>query len=82
MDVCKKTDLLVKTKAILRSLLVSNPDGIMNIDKLCFDYLKYEGKARIPYEELGYETLKTFLLSMPDILKVRYDFIFYYLSFE
>ncbi|KAJ6638353.1 Tudor domain-containing protein 5 [Pseudolycoriella hygida] len=59
---------LIKTKALIRALIISCPNEI-SIHKLNCDFKEREGHD-IPYKTLGYQTLKSFLLSINDVLNV------------
>lgn len=54
------------TKVVLKSLVLSSPEPL-TIDQLERDYKEQEGQC-IPYSKLGHANLKSFLLSMPDVL--------------
>lgn len=60
---------LEKTKLIIRSLVVSGKRD-MTIDDLRRYYHESEGKE-IPFHELGFPNLHSFLKSMPDVLRVE-----------
>lgn len=59
---------LHNTKAILRSLINSAPTGLTVAD-LERDFANQEGR-RIPFVELGYNRLHSFLQSIDDTLTV------------
>lgn len=61
--------LLATTKTLLKSLVISSPENL-TVDKLEKDYKLREGKE-IPYQQLGYPNLKSFLYSIPDTLSVN-----------
>ncbi|XP_037047610.1 uncharacterized protein LOC119082251 [Bradysia coprophila] len=58
--------LMDTTRLVLKSLVLSSPEPL-TIEQLDRDYEKQEGR-RIPFSKLGHANLKSFLLSMPDIL--------------
>lgn len=76
---------LQEVKAVIKSLVVSCPNAI-TIDELNLDYRSIEGQ-RIPYQKLGFQTLESFLRSIPDtvnvsigyIMLLRKNFLFYFL---
>ncbi|XP_011202110.3 tudor domain-containing protein 5 [Bactrocera dorsalis] len=59
---------LQEVKAIIKSLVISCPKAI-TIDELNRDYRNIEGQ-RIPYHKLGFQTLESFLRSIPDTVNV------------
>nr|XP_036213493.1 uncharacterized protein LOC106617835 [Bactrocera oleae] len=59
---------LQEVKAVIKSLVVSCPNAI-TIDELNRDYRNIEGQ-RIPYHKLGFQTLESFLCSIPDTINV------------
>ncbi|XP_039956448.1 uncharacterized protein LOC120772104 [Bactrocera tryoni] len=59
---------LQEVKAIIKSLVISCPNAI-TIDELNLDYRNIEGQ-RIPYHKLGFQTLESFLRSIPDTVNV------------
>lgn len=61
-------DLLLKTKIILKCLLISSRK-YLTIDELNNDYSRSEGH-NIPFNSLGFANLKDFLMSISDILSV------------
>ena len=66
-----KKDLLRKTKTYLRSTLLSHK-GSIPITQLDRDYRELVGTF-IPYSELQFPDLKSFLASLPDVCDVDYD---------
>ncbi|KAL3287803.1 hypothetical protein HHI36_002265 [Cryptolaemus montrouzieri] len=58
-----------ETKKMLRSILVSSPLTI-SVIKLNNDYKELVG-VNIPFKELGYDCLLTFLHAIPDVLRVE-----------
>lgn len=60
---------LSNTKTVLRSLIISSPNGI-TIQQLMKDYIEQEG-SEIPYAALGFARLDLFLLSLNDTCYVR-----------
>lgn len=63
-----ESNLLSKTKAVLRSLVVSAPQEITT-PQLAADYESLEGQC-IPFVQLGYQRLEHFLESISDTLLV------------
>lgn len=59
---------LQKTKIILRSLINSTM-RVMTAQDLDFDHQQSEGRP-IPYVELGYRSLESFLITLNDTLIV------------
>uniref|UniRef100_A0A0K8UTG5 Tudor domain-containing protein 5 n=2 Tax=Bactrocera latifrons TaxID=174628 RepID=A0A0K8UTG5_BACLA len=59
---------LQEVKAIIKSLVISCPKAI-TIDELNRDYRNIEGQ-RIPHHKLGFQTLESFLRSIPDTVNV------------
>ncbi|XP_011192994.1 uncharacterized protein LOC105218853 isoform X2 [Zeugodacus cucurbitae] len=59
---------LQEIKAVIKSLVVSCPNAI-TIDELNRDYRSTEGQ-QIPYQKLGFQTLESFLRSIPDTVNV------------
>ncbi|XP_037916613.1 tudor domain-containing protein 5-like isoform X2 [Hermetia illucens] len=60
--------LLEETKSVLKSLIISCPHG-MTVERLNRDYREMEGRP-IPYSQLGYNKLETFLRAITDTLIV------------
>lgn len=69
---CDEKDeyLLNHTKAVLK-FLVNQRQGPQTVQSINNDFYKYTGR-QIPYFELGYGYLVTFLYSIPDTLKVSH----------
>ncbi|XP_054156530.1 uncharacterized protein LOC128954937 isoform X2 [Oppia nitens] len=63
-----KNLLLTDTKTIINSLVVPHPNGI-GLKHLCNEYYDLEG-SEIPYRDLGYHSLTSFLKSMPDMIRL------------
>ncbi|XP_055855818.1 tudor domain-containing protein 5 isoform X2 [Episyrphus balteatus] len=61
-----ETGFLHETKTILKSLVISCPNG-MTVDRLNRDYKDTVG-GWIPFKKLGYHSLELFLKSVPDTL--------------
>ena len=62
----EKAEVLRKTKSMLRSVLLSAPRGVVS-RRLQSEYQSLTGRA-IPYKELGYPTLESFLESIPEVI--------------
>ena len=62
----EKAEVLRKTKSMLRSVLLSAPRGVVS-RRMQSEYQSLTGKT-IPYKELGYPTLESFLDSIPDVI--------------
>jgi len=59
---------MVKTKKYLRSALISSKGGLP-AEQVYHDYRDIVGEG-IPYRRLGYETLDSFLNSVPDVCRI------------
>lgn len=61
-------NLLVKTKRYLRSCLLSTKGGVP-AEQVYRDYRELVGEG-IPYRRLGFDSLETFLTSVPDVCRI------------
>ena len=61
--------MLRETEAMLRAVLISSPRGV-HFEKLQRDYKELTFKT-IPYKELGYPNLETFLQNIPAVARVE-----------
>ncbi|XP_023231101.1 tudor domain-containing protein 5-like [Centruroides sculpturatus] len=65
-----KNKLLLETKQIVRSILISCPSKI-SIGQLCKDYRDLNGRT-LPYTELGYKTAEDFVKSLNDVVRMEW----------
>ncbi|KAG4068758.1 hypothetical protein HA402_002449 [Bradysia odoriphaga] len=61
-------NLLYNTKAVLK-YLVKNGPAVQTVNTIALDFFNYT-QVQIPFFELGYSFLLTFLKSIPDVLQV------------
>ena len=61
--------MLRETEAMLRAVLISSPRGV-RFEKLLRDYKELTFKI-IPYKELGFPNLESFLQSIPSVAQVE-----------
>ncbi|XP_067123272.1 tudor domain-containing protein 5-like [Centruroides vittatus] len=62
--------LLLETKQIIRSLLISCPSKI-TVGQLCKDYRDLNGRT-LPYAELGYKNAEDFVKSLNDVVQLEW----------